>query len=55
MNPPLLCIKFSDLRDCLKHEGFPYEYFRPCETKIFQQEVVKLPYYAYKLWMPQFI
>ena len=38
--PSPLCIKFSDLRDSLKHEGFPYDFFRHCETKKINKIVI---------------
>ena len=37
---PLICIKFFDTRNYWNTEGFPYENFWHCETKIFQGKIV---------------
>ena len=38
--PPPLSQTFFDIRVFLNTEGFPYKFFRHCETNIFQQKIV---------------
>ena len=39
----LLSIDYFDTRNQWHHRGFPWEFFRHCETKCFREKILKLP------------
>ena len=43
VNPPFLSLTFFEIRSWWSTNGFPYEFFRHCETKNFRRNILIFP------------